>query len=142
MSIANKRLSIQNSRLLYRNIGTVMFYTAYQDYAADNRKKRKKRKKKSTRYRTVNTPVFLLVFDNSRSIITPVKRATIGGAHRTRTLPGSKRMSDTVIGKQRFYVLLTRMSRFELRVYQQHNFSGLSRLCCSNHEPTFYEVTW
>ena len=46
MSIANKRLSVQNSRLLYRNIGTVMFYTAYQDYAADNRKKRKKKKKK------------------------------------------------------------------------------------------------
>lgn len=139
--MVNKKLFVQNSCLLYRNIGTVMFYTAHQDYAADNRKK-KKEKKKSTRYRAVNTPVFLLAFDNSRSIITPVKRATIGGAHWTRTLPGSKRMSDTAIGKQRFYVLLTRMSRFELRVYQQHNFSSLSCLRCSNHEPTFYEVTW
>lgn len=41
MSMVNKKLFLQNSWLLYRNIGTVMFYTAHQDYAADNRKKKK-----------------------------------------------------------------------------------------------------
>lgn len=124
MSIVNKKLFVQNSWGCYIVISVQLCSTLHTRIMQQTIEK-KKEKKKSTRYRTVNTPVFLLVFDNSRSIITPMKRATIGGAHRTRTLPGSKRMSDTVIGKQRFYVLLTRMSRFELRVYQQHNFSSL-----------------
>lgn len=44
MSMVNNKLFVQNSWLLYRDIGAVMFYTAHQDYAIDNKKKKKKKK--------------------------------------------------------------------------------------------------
>lgn len=84
------------------------------------------RQKVEKRNRHEETPVLRLFSITAERIITSGKRALIGGAHRTRNMssPGSVRTQRFSFFF--FYVLLTRMSRFELRVYQQHKLSSLS----------------